>query len=231
MALYAIGDLHLPGHDTKPMDVFGSHWEGHFETISDHWRRMVTPEDLVLIPGDISWGMQLSDARDDLEAISRLPGEKVLLRGNHDYWWNSLSKVRQAMPEGMHVVQNDALLLGDRVICGTRGWTLPTEDTPLDEQNEKIYRRELLRLEMSLKAACRLRGEGLVVMFHFPPVLSDQKDTEFTRLLEQYPVRQVVYGHLHGAGIKNGFSGEKNGIRYDLVSCDALHFCPLKIQD
>ena len=130
MSVFAIGDLHLPGHAEKPMDVFGSHWDRHFETISENWRAKITHEDIVLIPGDISWAMQLSDAADDLAASGELPGTKLLLRGNHDYWWSSLSKLRAALPKSMHVIQNDAMLLDGRVFCGTRGWTFPTPQQP-----------------------------------------------------------------------------------------------------
>ncbi len=229
MSVFAIGDLHLPGHEQKPMDVFGSHWDRHFETISDHWRRLIAPEDIVLIPGDISWAMQLSEAMDDLNAIAELPGTKLLLRGNHDYWWSSLSKLRAALPAGMHVIQNDAMLLDGHVFCGTRGWTFPMPGQSLDEQDQKVYQRELLRLKMSLDHAVKLGGEDITVMLHFPPLLADGLSTAFTDILQSYPVRHVVYGHLHGAGIKIAFEGQKEGISYHLVSCDALHFCPVQI--
>lgn len=229
MAVFAIGDLHLPGHDQKPMDVFGSQWDRHFETISENWRAKITDQDVVLIPGDISWAMQLADAMDDLRAIAALPGTKLLLRGNHDYWWSSLSKLRAALPAGMHVIQNDAMRLDGHVFCGTRGWSFPTPQQPLDAQDEKVYQRELMRLRMSLEQARKLEGEDMTVMLHFPPLLADGAGTAFTELLEEYAVRRVVYGHLHGAGIKIGFSGEHNGIVYRLVSCDALGFDPVCI--
>lgn len=231
MAVFAIGDLHLPGHEKKPMDVFGSHWDHHFETISNNWNRLITQKDIVLIPGDISWAMQLAQAVDDLNAIAALPGRKLLLRGNHDYWWSSLSKVRAMLPQSMYVLQNDALMLEGRMFCGTRGWLLPSPQTPLPEADEKIYRRELLRLQMSLDKACALSTEDVTVMLHYPPLLADGASTEFTQILESYPVKRVVYGHLHGAGIRIGFQGCRNGIEYLLVSCDALQFCPRKVSD
>lgn len=229
MSIFAIGDLHLPGHAQKPMDVFGSHWDRHFETISDHWRRMVASTDVVLIPGDISWAMQLDQALDDLHAIAALPGRKLLLRGNHDYWWSSLSKLRAALPEGMFALQNDALALDGHVFCGTRGWMFPTAQQPLGEQDEKVFRRELMRLRMSLDQAARLHGEDLTVLMHYPPLFADGVSTDFTDILEEYAVTRVVYGHLHGAGIKVAFRGERHGIQYFLTSCDALGFCPLQI--
>ena len=231
MSVYAIGDLHLPGHSQKPMDVFGSHWDRHFETITENWRSMIQPEDVVLIPGDISWAMQLSEAMDDLNAIAQLPGTKLLLRGNHDYWWSSLNKLRSALPEGMHVIQNDAMLIGDRVFCGTRGWNFPVPGQALGEQDEKVYQRELLRLKMSLDQAVKFGKEDLTVMLHFPPLFADGVSTAFTDILESYPVTRVVYGHLHGAGIKIAFEGEKEGIRYQLVSCDALRFSPVLVAE
>lgn len=226
MSIYAIGDLHLPGHAEKPMNVFGSHWDRHFEVISGHWRRMVAPEDVVLIPGDISWAMQLEDALDDLRSIAALPGQKLLLRGNHDYWWSSLTKLRAVLPEGMRVIQNDALKLNGHIFCGTRGWALPTPQQALSAQDEKIFQREVMRLRMSLEQAKKL-GEGdVTVMMHYPPLLADGLATPFTEALEEYGVKRVIYGHLHGAGIKIAFEGLRNGIDYVLTSCDALGFQP-----
>ena len=229
MSVFAIGDLHLPGHEQKPMDVFGNHWDRHFETVSENWRAKITDDDIVLIPGDISWAMQLSEALDDLNAIGQLPGTKLLLRGNHDYWWSSLAKLRAALPERMHVIQNDAMRFGQHVFCGTRGWNFPTAQQALNAQDEKVYLRELMRLRMSLDQARKLGGEDVTVMLHFPPLFADGISTAFTDILEEYAVERVVYGHLHGAGIKIGFEGSRNGIDYHLVSCDALGFDPICI--
>lgn len=225
MRLFAIGDLHLPGGDEKPMDVFGSHWDRHFLRISEDWKARVTEQDTVLIPGDISWALQLKDAIPDLNAIGELPGRKILLKGNHDYWWSSLTRVREALPEGMKVIQNDAMILEDLVICGSRGWNLPTEETPLEREDEKIYLRELQRLELSLQQAKRI-GEGrkIVTMMHFPPLYDNLRQTAFTELLKRYEVDTVVYGHLHGQGIRVGYTGEQDGVRYYLTSCDSLDF-------
>ena len=235
MNIFAIGDLHLPGGDKKPMDVFGPHWENHFERISEDWRARVSPEDIVLIPGDISWAMQLSDALTDLRKIGELPGRKLILRGNHDFWWSSLTQLRCSLPEGMHAVQNDAYDAGDVVFCGTRGWMIPpavvsgtaqAKNAP-QSQDEKLYRREAMRLEMSLQAARRMAGDRPVfAMMHYPPILPEcaREGTEFTRLMTQYGVSRCVYGHLHGQSVQRGYSGVYNGVQYDLVSCDALRF-------
>lgn len=232
MAVFAIGDLHLPGHDEKPMNVFGAHWEHHFETISENWKRMIGEQDIVLLPGDTSWAMQLEDVLDDLAAVASLPGQKILLRGNHDYWWSSLKKMEAILPYGIRVLQNNAVRADDYIIAGTRGWVFPTEQQPLGDQDQKVYLRELIRLKMSLDEAARLKKEQdgtIIVMLHYPPLFADGLPTEWTKLLESYPVQDVVYGHLHGAGIKIGFEGLQNNIHYHLVSCDALHFCPLRL--
>ena len=225
MRIFAIGDLHLPGGDDKPMDVFGGHWEDHFQRISQDWRERVADEDVVLIPGDISWAMQLDNARPDLQAIGELPGSKLIMKGNHDYWWNTLTQVRSALPASIRAIQHNAVDVGCAVVCGTRGWTIPTKETPLSPEDEKIYNRELIRLELALKEGEKLRGDKpLVVMMHYPPLYDLERDTAFTGLLEKYPVHTVVYGHLHGAGLRVAFRGEHHGIRYELVSCDGLGF-------
>jgi len=231
--IFAIGDLHLPGGDKKPMDVFGAHWENHFERIEKDWRARVAEEDVVLIPGDISWAMQLEPALEDLRRISLLPGKKLILRGNHDFWWSSLTQLRCSLPENMHAVQNDAYDAGDVVFCGSRGWTLPQAgNTEMSlgqaaSQDEKIYRREAMRLEMSLKAAKRMAGDRpIFAMMHYPPLLPEyaRGGTEFTRLMTEYGVVRCVYGHLHGPSVQRGYNGLYNGVQYDLVSCDALGF-------
>lgn len=233
MRIFAIGDLHLPGGDMKPMDVFGPHWENHFDRISEDWRARVAQDDIVLIPGDISWAMQLSKALEDLRMIAQLPGRILILRGNHDYWWNSLTQLRCSLPENIHAVQNDAFDAGEVVFCGTRGWTIPPAGAacslnhPPASQDEKLYRREAMRLEMSLQAASRMaQGRPVFAMMHYPPLLPEyaKGGTEFTRLMTQYGVKRCVYGHLHGPSVQRGYNGMYNDVQYDLVSCDALEF-------
>ncbi len=225
MRLFAISDLHLPGGDEKPMNVFGDHWEDHFARIAEDWCARVGEDDVVLIAGDVSWAMQLENAKPDLQAIGELPGRKLLIKGNHEYWWNSLQKVQAAMPQGMTAIQHTAVDVGPCVVCGTRGWNFPTADAPLSPDDRKICDRELIRLEMALQAAAQMAGSRpIVVMLHYPPLFDQERDTVFTDLLARYPVHTVVYGHLHGAGIRMGFTGEHAGIRYQLTSCDSLHF-------
>ncbi len=231
MRLFAIGDLHMSGGADKPMDIFGSQWDRHFLHISQNWRETVGEEDTVLIPGDISWAMQLKDALPDLEAIAALPGRKILCKGNHEYWWSSISRIRTLLPAGMTALQFDATEAGGCVICGTRGWSYPTECNPLDPEDEKIFRREMQRLELALdRAEALAEGRPILVMMHFPPKMREDGETPFTRALEaRKTVRAVVYGHLHGAAFAGGFAGESGGIRYYPVSCDGIGFRPREI--
>ncbi|MBQ6950092.1 MAG: metallophosphoesterase [Clostridia bacterium] len=221
MKIFAIGDLHLPGGDNKPMDVFGAHWEGHFSRIAQDWQEKVSQEDLVLIPGDISWAMQLESALEDLRMIGKLPGKKIILRGNHDYWWCGINRLRDVLPENMYAIQNDAMRFGDTVICGTRGWTLPQGG---NAEDEKIYNRELIRMELSLSSARKLGGERLVVMTHYPPLAEGGGETPMSRLLNQYEVDDAVYGHLHGASLRGAVTGKYGCVQYHCVSCDGLKF-------
>ena len=220
MKIFAIADLHLPAK-TKPMDMFGAHWERHFEKISQDWCEHVAADDVVMLPGDLSWAMTLTEAMEDIMAIGALPGRKLILRGNHDYWWSSIGRVRDALPDGMIAIQNDAIKLDGVLFAGSRGWTCLSKEAA----DEKIRAREQMRLEMSLKAARALDAEApLYVMTHFPPVFPDSLDTPEGELMTRYGAKCVCYGHLHGASVKNGFEGELQGVQYHLVSCDALRF-------
>lgn len=220
MRIFAIADLHLPAK-TKPMDVFGAHWERHFEKISQSWRENVAADDVVMLPGDLSWAMTLSEAMEDILSVGELPGKKLILRGNHDYWWSSIGRVRDALPPGMMAIQNDAVKIGNAVFAGSRGWTCLSKEAA----DEKIRAREQMRLEMSLKAA-RVLDENapLYVMTHYPPVLPDCMDTPEGEMISRYGAKCVCYGHLHGPSVRHGFEGEWLGVQYHLVSCDALGF-------
>ena len=224
MRIYSIGDLNLPGAQSKPMEVFAAHWEGHFEKITADWLSKVTEEDVVLLPGDISWAMTLEEASPDILRICALPGKKLFLRGNHDYWWSSLTRVRGLLPAGNYAVQNDAYVIGDAVFCGTRAWTVMSE-VSTDQQNVKIYRREDMSLELSLKdAQKKADGRPIICMLHYPPVGEKKESSAFSDLMEQYGVHTCVYGHLHGEGVRTGFNGVREGVNYHLVSCDGLGF-------
>ncbi len=220
MAVFAIADLHLPAQQ-KPMDVFGEHWRDHFQRIREDWLARVAPGDLVLLPGDLSWAMRLEDAVEDLNSIAALPGTKLLLRGNHDYWWSSIGRVRRMLGEGMLALQNDSFLIDGRLYAGSRGWMLPGAD--FSDDDRRIYARERLRLEMSLENARRRDGEApITVMMHFPPLTDEEPG--FSDILERYGVTDCVYGHLHGSAIYGAVRGVRNGVRYHQVSCDGLGF-------
>ena len=227
MSIFAIADLHLPGGTDKTMDVFGKRWEGHFDKIRASWHEQVGEGDTVLLPGDLSWAMQMEDALKDLLDIGVLPGKKIILRGNHDYWWNSIGKLRRALPENMYALQNDAVSLDGVVFCGSRGWTHPDGNAE-DDENLKIYERELIRMEMSLEQGARLGGR-MVVMTHYPPLNEKHEHTRMSRLIASYSPTDVVYGHLHGPALRGAFDGEKDGIRYRCVSCDGTGFCVVPI--
>lgn len=228
MRLLAIADPHLSGAEPKPMTIFGPGWEGHPESFFERWRATVREDDVVLVPGDISWAMRLDEALVDLRAIAELPGQKVILRGNHDYWWPSISKLRAALPSGMYAVQNDAVRLGPVVVAGTRGWVCPGSHG-YTEQDEKIYLREVERLKLSLAAARRLGGDYLVVMLHFPPTNSRLEPSGFTDALEEAKPNALVYGHVHGE--VEGLLTELGETTVRFVAADALGFTPALIHD
>lgn len=225
MRLFAIADPHLSRANPKPMDIFGGNWQGHPEAFFAGWREVVTEEDIVLIPGDISWAMRLEEALPDLEDIAALPGKKVLLRGNHDYWWASVSKVRKVLPPNMYVIQNDALLLDDLVIAGTRGWVCPGS-YEFTAEDQKIYEREVERLKLSLQAAKKLKGKKLVVMLHFPLTNARLEPSGFTELILEAKPDAVVFGHIHGEKLT---LPDLVPIAVHFVAADALGFRPKQI--
>ncbi|MBE7092199.1 MAG: serine/threonine protein phosphatase [Clostridiales bacterium] len=227
MKIFAVSDLHLPGTMDKTMDMFGVKWQGHFEKIKDDWLNKVSEDDIVLIAGDISWAMHLSQAEPDLNLISELPGKKILIRGNHDFWWSSVSRVRDKLKENIFVLQNDAIKIGDYVFAGTRGW-MDSEG----EDNKKIFAREEIRLDLTLKSAKKLMDESstLITMLHYPPIINKTKATAFCDIMESYGVKYCVYGHLHGVDKKEAEIFTRNGITYILSSCDMIDFTLREIE-
>ena len=226
MQIYAIADLHLSLTSEKPMDVFGEAWRGHAEKLERNWRERVQADDLVLVPGDISWAMQLSAALPDLSFIGNLPGKKILLKGNHDYWWSAIGRVRSNLPEGMRALQNDSIVEGGIGICGTRGWLCPGSNN-FSAEDQKIYLRELDRLSLSLASLPPV--ETKIAMLHFPPFADKEKGSGFTERLETAGVQIAIYGHLHGEANRYAFEGERNGIYYHCVAADKLDFMPKRI--
>lgn len=226
--VYAIADLHLSASvPNKVMDVFGSRWKDHAARIREAWQDTVRSDDLVLIPGDISWAMYLSDAIADLDFIAELNGTKLLLRGNHDYWWQSVTKVRAALKPGMFALQNDVFRFGELYVCGTRGWTIPQSSHFKESADRKLFERELIRLDLSL---ARLpKDVPAIGMLHYPPFSETGEKSAFAERFEAAGVTDVVSGHLHGASHRFAFNGASNGVRYHTVSADFLDFCPKRI--
>lgn len=206
------------------MSIFGGNWEGHPEAFFAGWREAVGPEDLVIVAGDISWAMRLEDALLDLQDIAALPGAKVLLRGNHDYWWGSIGRVRSALPAGMYALQNDSLVIGDVAVAGTRGWDVPGS-RELPPEGDKIYRREVERLRLSLESLKGKTYQYLILALHYPPFGPGGEASGFTDLIEQYRPDGVLYGHLHGADGRR-LPQDWNGIPLHFVAADYLQFKP-----
>lgn len=228
MALYAIGDTHLSLGSDKPMDVFGGGWLGYVEKLKEGFSQ-VSPEDTVVLCGDLSWGMSLEEAREDFAFLNELPGRKVMLKGNHDYWWNTASKMNKFFQENgfdtLNILHNNCILYGDVALCGTRGWFYE-EDR--GEHSAKVFNRELMRLEASLKAA----GEREKLCFlHYPPLYQGYRCQEIIDLLHRYEVKRCYYGHLHGGSHRLAVCGMRDGVEYGLVAADYLRFKPEKILD
>lgn len=230
MKIYAISDLHLSFACDKPMDVFGGNWEGYTEKIKAKWQAKVKDEDVVLIAGDISWAMKLEEASDDLKWIDSLPGTKMIIKGNHEYWWKSISAVREILPPSIRAIQNDSIKIGEYIFCGTRGWVVPEEGKPLSPEDEKIYNREAERLKLTLMSAKTLQtnGEKIIAMIHYPPFGVAGEDTSFTKLFEEYGIDTVIFGHLHGY-TKCKKVTVKNNVTYYFTSCDHIDNDPVLI--
>lgn len=220
MKIFAISDLHLSVNNPKPMDIFGPAWDDYVENVFADWKEKVSDEDVVLMAGDFSWAMKLEEAVEDFNLLKDLPGKKIIIRGNHDFWWSSISAVRKILPKNFFAIQNDAIKIENSIFCGTRGWILPDENFSVE--NKKIFDREVLRLEMTLKKAQSLRenNEKVYCMMHYPPMYY-KKDSLFSQLLEKYNVSKVIYGHLHAKKNPELFY-VKNGIEYFLTSCDLV---------
>jgi predicted phosphohydrolase len=242
VTIWGISDLHLSFSTDKPMHVFGEHWRGHAEKMAGAWDERVAPDDVVLCPGDLSWAMRLDEAAADLAWIAARPGRiKVLTRGNHDYWWSAIGKVRAALPSTLVALQNDAVDLGDVVVAGSRLWACPERHQDVrapgaldfGAEDEKIFLREVGRLRASLEAGKKLAaGRPLLAAIHYPPFAADKEksSTPYSDLLEEFGVRLCVYGHLHGRRAhRTAFEGERNGVVYRLIACDHLDFAPVPV--
>ena len=229
MALYAIGDLHLCLGAPKPMDIFGGAWVGYMEKLKEGMS-VITEQDTVVLLGDLSWALDLEEAAEDFSWINQIPGRKIILKGNHDYWWSTAAKFDKfCAAQGfgdMYVLNNNFFEYNDIAICGTRGWFF--EENRSGEHDEKVFKRELSRLETSLKAA----GEKQKIVFlHYPPRYKGYECTEILDLLKAYGVRQCFYGHLHGPSHALAQEGQWDGIEFRLVAADKLQFVPWKVME
>lgn len=223
MALFAIGDTHLSLGSNKPMDVFGGGWTGYVDKLVAGFS-IVKPEDTVVLCGDLSWGMSLEEAKKDFSFLNALPGEKLLLKGNHDYWWTTAAKMERFFAENgfdtLHILHNNCGQYGEMALCGTRGWFYEEDK---GGHNEKVFRREVIRLEASLLAA----GEREKLCFlHYPPLYENYRCPEILALLEKYEVKKCYYGHLHGGSHKLAIEGVWDGVEYRLIAADYLKFVP-----
>jgi len=250
MKIWALSDPHLAfGVPSKTMEAFGPSWEGYAEKIAANWKRLVSPNDLVLIPGDISWAMRLDEALADLKWIDALPGEKIILKGNHDYWWSSPSKLAQVMPPSIRFIQNNALIWNGVAIGGARLWDTPEysfanfivfQENPLaqkktaedfakaKEEEEKIFSRELERLKLSLgqlDSSAKLK----IALTHYPPIGADLKPSRASKILEEFKIDICVFGHLHNVKPSSLPFGKTRGIEYIFASCDYIDFTPIPI--
>ncbi|HOQ00279.1 MAG TPA: metallophosphoesterase [Acetivibrio clariflavus] len=233
MSIFAISDLHLALSIDKPMDIFGERWYNYMDRLRQNWIKVVKDEDYIIIPGDISWATYLEQAYEDFNFIESLPGKKIISKGNHDYWWTTLSKLNKFLDANnfktISFMHNNSYYIEGNTICGTRGWKCPGDDE-FNKEDEKIYERELHRLELSLKSfSSGTTTENVIVAMHYPPFNAKKEPSEFVEIMRKYNVRKCLYGHLHGAGFKSAVTGEFDGIEFNLVSADFLNFEPLKL--
>ncbi len=234
MAIYVIGDLHLSFSVDKPMDIFGNNWENHAEKIKNNWIEKVKENDTVILPGDFSWATYLEETYKDFEFLNSLPGKKILSKGNHDYWWTTLTSMKKFLKENyfenIDFLYNNAYLIDERIIIGTRGWI----NSWKSEENYKILKRENDRLKLSLEKGVQEFGNNkeIIGFIHYPPFYKEQiipKEIDFIKTLSDYNVKKCYYAHLHAESLKDAVNGNVNGIEFKLVSSDYLKFNLLKI--
>lgn len=231
MAIFAISDLHLSLGGDKPMDVFGSKWDNYTEKMKTLWNSLVSDDDIVVIPGDISWATYIDDAVCDFDYINRLNGKKLILKGNHDYWWTTQNKMRLFLEanrfDSIEFIQNNAFLYDETAICGTRGWSIPPAGSIGEDR--KIFEREKQRLILSLEAAKALAPKQIIVALHYPPIDKNNLSFDFLDIMNAYNVSECIFGHLHAASHAYAPVGIYNGIKCRLVSCDYINFTPVLI--
>ena len=229
MSIYVIADLHLSFSQNKPMDIFADNWENHAEKIKKNWIKKVKADDYVILPGDFSWATYIEDTKLDFSYLNSLPGKKILLKGNHDYWWTTLASMRKFVKENefenIDFLYNNSYLAEDKIIVGTRGWNV------FDSENDKkMIKRETARLELSIKDGIQKYGNEreIIAFLHYPPItqnnLNKLENREFINVLKKYNIKRCYYGHLHGQSHKDAVVGIIDGIEYKLISADYLNF-------
>ena len=233
MSIYTIGDLHLSFNENKPMSIFGENWEGYEEKVRENWIKLVKKDDLVVLPGDFSWSMYLKDTYKDFEYLNKLPGKKLLLKGNHDYWWSTVSSMRNYIKENnfenIDFIYNNSYEHENKIIVGTRGWSFGE-----DAESKKMINREVSRLELSIKSGIENYGadKEIIAFIHYPPIIKQNVENneinDFIQTLKKYNIKKCYYGHLHGTAIKEAVEGIYFDIEFKLVSADAIGFCPVR---
>ncbi|HZS47044.1 MAG TPA: metallophosphoesterase [Blastocatellia bacterium] len=229
MRVFAIGDPHLSHFKPKPMDIFGENWRDHDKQIMNNWNAIGTDDDILILAGDLSWAMKLEEFLPDLEYISALKGRKILIKGNHDLWWSSASKVRRVLPPGVDILDHDSIVINGIAFVGTRGWTIPERESFNEEEDRKIYEREVGRLGLAFDSLKGKSYDHLTAIIHYPPTNQNGDETAFTKIIEEHGTEICVYGHLHSNHIPTGFNGQRGSTRYKLVSADSVNFTPYQI--
>lgn len=225
MSLFAIADTHLSFGTNKPMDTFEG-WQNYTEKLQNNWNKIISPADDVIIAGDISWAMNFDELRADFDFINKLNGNKIIIKGNHDYWWNTVTKMNNFLEENgfntIRFLHNNSYVCGNVSVCGSRGWLFESDD----EFDEKVLNREVARLKMSLNAAER---EEKIVFLHYPPITSNSRCDEIIEVLKEHNITKCFYGHLHGEAARYSIDDTVEGIDFKLISCDRLKFIPYLI--
>lgn len=230
MAIYVIADLHLSFSTNKPMDIFGQNWQNYEEKIKQDWLEKVNENDIVILPGDFSWAMYLEETEKDFNFINNLPGKKILLKGNHDYWWSTVTSMRKYLKEkeitNIDFLYNNSYEYENKIIVGTRGWAISEE-----QEDIRLTKREVDRLELSIKDGIAKYGENkeIIAFMHYPPVTKNHMNTDYIKLMKKYNIEKCFYGHLHGNSIKDAIEGVIDGIQLKLVSADGLDFKLIKV--
>lgn len=230
MAIYTIADLHLSFNTDKPMDIFGQNWQNYEDKIKEDWISKVKSEDLVILPGDFSWAMYLEETEKDFQFINELPGKKILLKGNHDYWWATVTSMRNYIKnkgfKNIDFLHNNSYMFENKIIVGTKGWTLSD-----DEEDIRLTKREVSRLELSIKDGINNYGKDreIIAFMHYPPVTKNYINTEYINVFKKYNIKRCYYGHLHASSIQDAVQGNIKGVELKLISCDGVDFKLIKV--